>query len=93
MRSQVVDPASIAVSRRNRRAKTDRIDAEGLLRTLMAFARGERQVCAMVRPPTPEAEDAWRHASEDQERERSPTPPAGSTHQSRAHPTLLAPWR
>ncbi len=60
VRSQVVDPASIAVSRRNRRAKTDRIDAEGLLRTLMAFARGERQVCAMVRPPTPEAEDARR---------------------------------
>ena len=60
VRSQVVDPASIAVSRRNRRAKTDRIDAEGLLRTLMAFARGERQVCSMVRPPTPEAEDARR---------------------------------
>ena len=60
VRSQVVDPASIAVSRRNRRAKTDRIDAEGLLRTLMAFVRGERQVCSMVRPPTPEAEDARR---------------------------------
>jgi transposase len=60
VRSHVVDPASIAVSRRNRRAKTDRIDAEGLLRTLMAFARGERQVCSMVRPPTREAEDARR---------------------------------
>jgi transposase len=56
-RSHVVDPASIAVSRRSRRAKTDRIDAEGLLRALMAFARGERQVCSMVRPPTREAED------------------------------------
>ena len=60
VRSQVVDPASIAVSRRNRRAKTDRIDAEGLLRALMAFARGERQVCSMLRPPTREAEDARR---------------------------------
>jgi len=60
VRSHVVDPASIAVSRRNRRAKTDRIDAEGLLRALMAFARGERQVCSMVRPPTREAEDARR---------------------------------
>jgi transposase len=59
-RSHVVDPASIAVSRRSRRAKTDRIDAEGLLRALMAFARGERQVCSMVRPPTREAEDARR---------------------------------
>ena len=57
VRSHVVDPASIAVSRRNRRAKTDRVDAEGLLRTLMAFLRGERQVCSMVRPPTREAED------------------------------------
>jgi transposase len=60
IRSHVVDPASIAVSRRSRRAKTDRIDAEGLLRALMAFARGERQVCSMVRPPTREAEDARR---------------------------------
>jgi transposase len=59
-RSHVVDPASIAVSRRSRRAKTDRVDAEGLLRALMAFARGERQVCSMVRPPTREAEDARR---------------------------------
>ena len=60
VRSHVVDPASLAVSRRHRRAKTDRIDAEGLLRALMAFARGERQVCSMVRPPTREAEDARR---------------------------------
>lgn len=60
IRSVVVDPASIAVNRRSRRAKTDRIDAEAMLRTLMAWARGERQVCAMVRPPTREAEDARR---------------------------------
>lgn len=60
VQSHVVDPASIAVSRRRRRAKTDRIDAEGLLRTLMAYGRGERQVCSMVRPPTREAEDARR---------------------------------
>jgi transposase len=58
--SVVVDPASIAVNRRSRRAKTDRIDAEAMLRTLMAWARGERQVCAMVHPPTREAEDARR---------------------------------
>jgi transposase len=57
VRSQVLDPASVAVSRRSRRAKTDRIDAEGLLRALMAFARGERRVCVMVRPPSREAED------------------------------------
>ncbi len=60
VRSFVVDPSSIAVNRRSRRAKTDRIDAEAMLRTLMAWARGERQACAMVRPPTREAEDARR---------------------------------
>jgi len=60
VRSHVVDPASVAVSRRSRRAKTDRIDAEGLLRALMAWSRGERQVCSMLRAPTREAEDARR---------------------------------
>ena len=51
--SHVVDPASIAVPRRQRRAKTDAIDGETLLRTLLAWRRGEPRVCAMVRPPTP----------------------------------------
>ncbi len=58
--SHVVDPASIATSRRRRRAKTDRIDGEALLRTLMAYKRGEPRVCAMVRAPTPEEEDRRR---------------------------------
>jgi transposase len=62
--SHVVDPASIAVNRRHRRAKTDAIDGEALLRTLMAWSRGERQVCAMVQPPTPEAEDRRRLSRE-----------------------------
>ena len=64
VQSQVVDPSSIAVNRRSRRAKTDRIDAEAMLRTLMAWHRGERQVCAMVRPPTRGAEDARRLSRE-----------------------------
>ena len=51
--SHVVDAASIAVDRRSRRAKTDRIDVERLLRTLMGWARGERRICSMVRPPSP----------------------------------------
>ena len=46
--SHVVDPASIATSRRRRRAKTDRIDGEALLRALLAYKRGEPRVCAMV---------------------------------------------
>lgn len=58
--SHVVDPASIAAPRRRRRAKTDRIDGESLLRALMAYRRGEPRVCSMVRAPTPEAEDRRR---------------------------------
>ena len=54
--SHVVDPASIAVDWRKRRRKTDSIDADALLRTLMAWARGERRVCSMVRPPSPDEE-------------------------------------
>ena len=58
--SYVVDPASIAVSRRRRRAKTDRIDVEALVRALLAYNRGEPRVCAMLRVPTPEEEDRRR---------------------------------
>jgi len=58
--SHVVDPASIATSRRARRAKTDKIDGEALVRALLAYKRGEPRVCAMVRPPSPEEEDRRR---------------------------------
>src|ERR1700694_4386045 len=71
--SHVVDPASIAVPRRRRRAKTDRIDgetllraprgctrAERLMRALLANRRGEPRVCAMVVAPSPEEEDRRR---------------------------------
>jgi transposase len=58
--SHVVDAASIAVARRRRRVKTDRIDGEALVRVLLAYKRGEPRVCAMVRPPTPEEEDRRR---------------------------------
>src|SRR5712671_6564811 len=56
----VLEPTSILVSRRARRAKTDRLDAEGMLRVLVAWLGGDRQVCSMVRVPTPEEEDAKR---------------------------------
>jgi transposase len=62
--SHVVDPASIATSRRRRRAKTDRLDGEALLRALLAFKRGEPRVCAMAVPPTPEEEDRRRLSRE-----------------------------
>lgn len=58
--SWVVDPASILTSRRRRHAKTDRLDGETLVRTLLAYKRGEPRVCAMVRVPTPEEEDRRR---------------------------------
>jgi transposase len=58
--SHVVDPASIATSRRRRRAKTDKIDGEALVRALLAYKRGEPRVCAMVKSPTPEEEDRRR---------------------------------
>ncbi len=58
--SHVVDPASIATSRRRRRAKTDRIDGEALLRALLAYKRGEPRVCAIVKAPTPQEEDRRR---------------------------------
>src|SRR5438132_1472832 len=62
--SHVVDPASIATSRRRRRVKTDRIDGEALLRTLLAYKRGEPRVCAMVQAPTPQEEDRRRISRE-----------------------------
>ena len=58
--SHVLEPTSILVNRRARRAKTDRLDAQGLLRVLMAYLAGDRQACSMVRVPTPEEEDAKR---------------------------------
>lgn len=64
--SHIVDAASIAVPRRRRRVKTDRVDGETLLRILMAFKRGEPRVCSMVRVPTPEEEDRRRICRERQ---------------------------
>ncbi|CAL8481221.1 IS110 family transposase [Caballeronia sp. S22] len=56
----VVDPASIEVSRRARRAKTDRLDADRLLAMLMRYHAGERRLWAIARIPSPEQEDERR---------------------------------
>jgi transposase len=53
----VVDAASMDVKRR-KRAKTDRIDAEQLVRHLIRYLRGERDVWSVVRVPSEEAEDS-----------------------------------
>ena len=63
---RVLDPASIQVNRRARRVKTDRIEVLMLLRALIAIDRGERHVCAVVRVPSIEEEDARRSHRERQ---------------------------
>lgn len=62
----VMDPGSLQVDRRARRAKTDRLDAAMLLRALMAWWRGDRAVCSMVQVPSVEREDARRTHRERQ---------------------------
>src|SRR5260370_37912264 len=54
----VLEPTSILVNRRARRAKTDRLDAEGMLRVLAAWLGGDRQACSLVPVPPPDEEDA-----------------------------------
>lgn len=56
----VIQPSSVPVDRRMRRAKSDGIDAELLLRTLLAWLRGEPRVCSMVPIPDEADEDARR---------------------------------
>jgi transposase len=63
----IMHPASIPVERKGRRAKTDRIDLDMLLRTLLAWLRGEPRVCSMVRIPDAAEEDMRRP---ERERER-----------------------
>ena len=53
----VIDPASLQVNRRARQAKTDHVDAERMLRSLMAHLRGEPKVWSIVRVPSVAEED------------------------------------
>ena len=56
--NMVVDASSIEVNRRQRRAKTDRMDVKKLVRQLVRYWRGERDVWSVVRVPSAEAEDS-----------------------------------
>ena len=56
----VMHPASIAVSREHRRAKTDRLDTELLMRAFLGWLRSEKRHCSMVAIPTEQEEDARR---------------------------------
>jgi transposase len=60
----VIHPASVAVSRERKRAKTDRLDAAMLLRVLLGWLRGERGHCSMVAIPSMDEEDARRPSRE-----------------------------
>jgi transposase len=59
-----IDPSSIEVNRRARRAKTDRIDLEKLMRAFLAHLRGEPRVCSIVHVPSVEDEDRKRRTRE-----------------------------
>jgi transposase len=58
--AHVIHPASVAVSREHRRAKTDRLDTELLKRAFLGWLRGERDHCKVVAIPTLKDEDAKR---------------------------------
>lgn len=60
----VIHAASIAVSREHRRAKSDRIDTELLMRSFLGWLRGEKRHCSMVAIPTVAEEDARRPGRE-----------------------------
>ncbi len=62
----VMHPASIAVERRGRRAKTDRIDVDMLLGALLGWLRGEPRRCTMAPIPT-EAEEDGREPGRERE--------------------------
>ena len=60
----VIHPTSVAVSREQRRAKTDRLDIALLKRSFLGWLRGEKKHCTMVAIPTLHEEDAKRPTRE-----------------------------
>ena len=57
-----IDPSSIEVSRRARRAKTDRIDLERMMRAFLDLLRGEPEACSVIHVPSVEDEDRKRRS-------------------------------
>lgn len=70
--AQVINPASLQVDRRARRAKTDRLDAQALAASLWRYLDGEERALRMVRVPSEEAEDEreWQRERDRLEGER-----------------------
>lgn len=64
--AHVIHPNSIPVPREHRRAKSDRLDTELLLRGFLGWLRGEAKHCMMVRIPSIEEEDLKRPNREHQ---------------------------
>ncbi|WP_421997200.1 IS110 family transposase [Reyranella sp.] len=64
--SRVLDAASVEVDRRARRAKTDRLDLEKLMRALLRLEGGDRLACRAVHVPTAAQEDERRPSRERQ---------------------------
>jgi transposase len=60
----VIHPSSVAVSREHRRAKTDRLDTELLMRAFLGWLRGEKRHCSMAAIPTVAEEDVRRPSRE-----------------------------
>jgi transposase len=83
--SRVIDAASIPVDRRSRRAKTDRLDLELLIRMLLALERGETRICRVVQVPSSAEEDAKR-----QHRERAVLVAERTGHSNRITGILMA---
>lgn len=61
--AHVIHPSSVAVSREHRRAKTDRLDTELLMRAFLGWLRGEKRHCSMASIPDGDEEDARRQTA------------------------------
>jgi transposase len=64
--AHVIHSTSIPVSREHRRAKSDRIDTQLLMRSFLGWLRGERKHCSMAAIPSIAEEDARRANREHQ---------------------------
>ena len=69
----VIHPTSIPVSREHRRAKTDRLDAGLLMRSVLGWLRGEAKHCSMAAVPTIAEEDARRPKRQAMESDQGQT--------------------
>lgn len=60
IKNHVIDSASIEVSRRKRKVKTDKVDVIAMLRLLMRYENGEREALNPINVPSVEQEDERR---------------------------------